>query len=182
MDYNNLPGPDMDAPGGGEPEQNAPAQSAQAEQQAVPPTYPPNAPGAQPYQPPAPVSYPAQNAGQQTPPPPPPPQYYQPYPQQPPVYPQPAPSDGKRGMAIASMVTGIVAIVMSILVSCALFLGLPCSVASIILGCVSLKSSGRGMAIAGIACGAVAALILLLWLILIVIGISVGEGYYNYYY
>ena len=177
MDYNNLPGPEVSGPNGGEPGQNTPAPNGQQ------PAYPPNAPNAQPYQPPAPTYYPAQNAGQQVPPPPPPPsqQYYQPSPQQP-VYPQPAPGDGKRGMAIASMVTGIVAVVMSILVSCALFLGLPCSIASIILGCVSLKSSGRGMAIAGIVCGAVAALILLMWLVLIVIGVSVGEGYYNYSY
>lgn len=180
MDYNNNP----DLSGQPSPGEPPTLQS---------PSYPANppegafqqgtAPQSQPYQPPVPPPPPPPAANTYYQPQQPNQQFYQPYPQQQNYQPQPPPppSDGKRGMAIASMVTGIVSIVMSLIVSCALFLGLPCSVIAVILGCVSLKSSGRGMAIAGIVCGAIGALILVMWLILMVIGIAVSESYYGYY-
>lgn len=90
---------------------------------------------------------------QQTPPPmmqqtPPPMQ------QTPPPMAQPAPKGGK-GLAIASMVCGIVALV----IGCWLpYVTFACSVLAVILGSVSLakKNAGKGMAIAGLVCGIVA--------------------------
>lgn len=53
------------------------------------------------------------------------------------------------GLAIASMVLGIVALVLS---CCLYFVSIPCAIISVILGGVSLKGhkGGKGMAIAGL--------------------------------
>lgn len=58
--------------------------------------------------------------------------------------------DGK-GLAIASMVLGIVALVLS---CCLYFISIPCAVISVILAGISLKGGrdGKGMAIAGLVC------------------------------
>ena len=64
-----------------------------------------------------------------------------------------------RGMATASLVLGIV----SIALCCMPFLTLPCAVAGIITGALGARSSGQGMAAAGI--------------ILSIIGLVLGIGY-----
>ncbi len=52
----------------------------------------------------------------------------------------------RKGMAVASLVLGI----LSVELFCLWYLSLPCAVVGLILGILSLKSSGRGMAIAGL--------------------------------
>lgn len=55
------------------------------------------------------------------------------------------------GLAIASMVLGIVALVLS---CCVYFVSIPCAVVGVILAAVSLKGKkgGKGMAVAGLVC------------------------------
>lgn len=62
------------------------------------------------------------------------------------------PKDGN-GMAIASMICGIVSLVLS----CIVFLSIPSSIAAIILSiiCITKKKSGKAMAIAGLVCGVI---------------------------
>jgi hypothetical protein len=69
--------------------------------------------------------------------------------------PEPPPVRGGKGFAIASMVLGIVAIV---LCCCVYYVALPCAVVGLVLGAVSLKQQrdGRGMAIAGVVTGLIA--------------------------
>ncbi|MEI3216597.1 MAG: DUF4190 domain-containing protein [Clostridium sp.] len=57
-------------------------------------------------------------------------------------------------MAIASMVLGIVALVVS---CCFYYLSIPCAIIGAILGFISLASGkkGKGMAIAGVVCSIV---------------------------
>ena len=90
----------------------------------------------------------------------------------PPVYPQqpPQPKD-RRGMAIASLILGIASIVLC----CLWYLSIICAVVGIVLGIMSLKSSGHGMALAGIICGSVGLVLCIVMLILGAIGLS------NYY-
>ena len=63
-------------------------------------------------------------------------------------------NNGGSGLAIASMVLGIVALVMS---CCVYFISIPCAVVGVVLGAVSLagQKPGKGMAIAGIVCSIV---------------------------
>ncbi len=58
---------------------------------------------------------------------------------------------GGAGMAIASMVLGIVALVVS---CCLYYISIPCAVIGIILAAVSISTGrdGKGMAIAGLVC------------------------------
>lgn len=60
-------------------------------------------------------------------------------------------SGNGEGMAIASMILGIVALVVS---CCFYYVSLPCAIISVVLAAVSLKGKrgGRGMAIAGLVC------------------------------
>lgn len=59
---------------------------------------------------------------------------------------------GGSGLAIASMVLGIVALVVS---CCLYYISIPCAIISVILGAISIKNQkpGKGMAIAGLVCG-----------------------------
>lgn len=60
-------------------------------------------------------------------------------------------SGNGEGLAIASMILGIVALVVS---CCFYYVSLPCAIISVVLAAVSLKGKrgGRGMAIAGLVC------------------------------
>ena len=60
-------------------------------------------------------------------------------------------TNGGAGLAIASMVLGIVALVLS---CCFYYVSIPCAILSIIFSAVSIKGNrpGRGMAIAGLVC------------------------------
>ena len=82
------------------------------------------------------------------------PNYGDPYGQQPPYG---APQEQKpKGFAIASMVCGIV----SIVICCCEYVAIPLGIVAIVLGIVSLKKGegGKGMAIAGIVCAGVSLL------------------------
>lgn len=71
-----------------------------------------------------------------------------------------APVKNKPGFAIASMVCGIV----SILCCCTGYFGLLLSIVAVVLGIVALvkKYDGKGMAIAGIICGSIGLIIVLI--------------------
>lgn len=93
-------------------------------------------------------------------------------------YNQPA-SSGK-GMAIASMVLGIV----SIPGICFWIVGLPCAIVGLILGILyNKKNEHSPMATAGIVCSIIAIALLVLVLILYIVGaVSLSSLGYSYYY
>lgn len=92
-----------------------------------------------------------------------------------PGYQPPPPQSGSAGLAIASMVLGI----LSIPCFCVWWVSIPLAIIAIILGVVALNSvksgqgGGRGMAQAGLILGAIG---LLLAIILIVIGLVAGPA------
>ncbi len=77
---------------------------------------------------------------------------------------------GSKGLAIASLVCGII----SLLCSCCGWLGIIVSVAAVVLGIVSItkKEDGKGMAIAGIICGGVG---LLIGIVVLIMGAAVSS-------
>ncbi|HZK34280.1 MAG TPA: DUF4190 domain-containing protein [Bacillota bacterium] len=86
-----------------------------------------------------------------------------------PNYDQQAAVPDRKGMAVASLVLGIISVVLF----CLWYLSLPCAVVGLILGIMSLKSSGRGMAIAGLVISIVTLVITVLLFVLAAIGISI---------
>lgn len=70
---------------------------------------------------------------------------------------------GGNGLGIASLVLGIIGILMSC--CCGLF-GIPLPIAAIITGVMSLKTPGKGMGIAGIIMGGIGLLLVILSLII----------------
>lgn len=60
--------------------------------------------------------------------------------------------NGGKGLSIASMVLGIVSVVLC----CLWYVSLPCAILAIIFGVIGKKRDGRGMAIAGLVLGIVA--------------------------
>ncbi len=84
------------------------------------------------------------------------------------------PKSGK-GMAIASLVLGIVA---AVNICCCTYVGIICGTIAIILGVITLKKNGegRGMAIAGIICGAIGAVVTLIMTIVNFVNISNGNN------
>lgn len=93
-------------------------------------------------------------------------------------YNQPA-SSGK-GMAIASMVLGII----SIPTICFWIVGLPCAIVGLILGILyNKKNEHSPMATAGIVCSIITIALLVLILILYIVGaVSLSSLAYSYYY
>ena len=93
-------------------------------------------------------------------------------------YDQPA-SSGK-GMAIASMVLGII----SIPAICFWIVGLPCAIVGLILGILyNKKNEHSPMATAGIVCSIITIALLVLVLILCIVGaVSLSSLEYSYYY
>ena len=93
-------------------------------------------------------------------------------------YNQPA-SSGK-GMAIASMVLGII----SIPAICFWIVGLPCAIVGLILGILyNKKNEHSPMATAGIVCSIITIALLVLILILYIVGaVSLSSLGYSYYY
>ena len=93
-------------------------------------------------------------------------------------YNQPA-SSGK-GMAIASMVLGII----SIPTICFWIVGLPCAIVGLILGILyNKKNEHSPMATAGIVCSIITIALLVLVLILCIVGaVSLSSLEYSYYY
>lgn len=81
------------------------------------------------------------------------------------------PQNQPKGLAIASMVLGIVAIVLF----CIPYVCIPAGIVAIILGGVSLatKKGGKGMAIAGLVCAIIG---IAVYVILSIIGASILSG------
>lgn len=73
-----------------------------------------------------------------------------------------------KGLAIASMVLGIISVVLF----CIPYIGIPCGVIALILGGVSLatKKGGKGMAIAGLVCGIIG---IAVYVICLIVGASI---------
>lgn len=69
------------------------------------------------------------------------------------------------GLAIASMVLGIV----SILICLWFYISLPCAVVGLVLGCVYRAKGGKnGMSVAGIACSSVAIALAILMIVMVI--------------
>lgn len=86
---------------------------------------------------------------------------------------QPSGPQQNNGLAIASMVLGIIAIVLN---CCSAWYGLVLAIVGLVLGIVSNKNYGRkGMATAGIVCSIVALVLTVLWIILFA-GLGVFAG------
>ena len=95
-----------------------------------------------------------------------------------PSYQTPPPQGASVGLAIASMVLGI----LSLLCFCAWYISLPLGVIAIVLGVIAKnqadrgQAGGRGMALAGLICGSIA---VLLAIILLVIYFTAGPALQN---
>ena len=76
----------------------------------------------------------------------------------------------RKGLAIAAMVLGIVSLVLF----CIWYISLPCAILAIIFGIIAIKSSKRGMAIAGISTGAFVAILMILLYVIVFVLICVG--------
>lgn len=111
--------------------------------------------------------------------------------QQPPHQYAPQPQVGmpygpSKGLATAALVLGIVGLVFSAIPWCGWFIGWPCDLLGIIFGAVALakikrgEASGDGMAKAGLICGIIGIVIIILWTIFIIaFGMSLAS--YNWY-
>lgn len=109
------------------------------------------------------------------------------------TYQQPAPAQPGKGFGIASMVLGIIALLITLLSCCLPFLlilsGL-LGLLSIVFGIIAIaKKGGKGMGIAGLICSGIG---LLLAIVILIFSILVGAGlmampafmeeYEDYYY
>jgi hypothetical protein len=74
----------------------------------------------------------------------------------------PAPAGDKKGLAIASLILGI----LSLCASLGWYCGAPLSIVGLILGFLGVKSSGKGLAIAGIILSAVGLLLTIIFVII----------------
>ncbi|GIH11680.1 hypothetical protein Rhe02_97470 [Rhizocola hellebori] len=142
-------------PGGQDPYQPQPSGPEGSNPYSPPPTGPV---GGSPYSPPPAGPDSGNPYAQATPPSAYPQPYGQPYGQ----YPAVPAATGTNGLSLASMITGIVSVILG---CCCPFLGIPAAGTAMVLGFLGLKQtrergqSGRGMAIAGIATGGVGLLI-----------------------
>jgi hypothetical protein len=73
-----------------------------------------------------------------------------------------APAGDKKGLAITSLVLGILSLCASVL----WYFGGPISIVGIVLGLLGMKSSGKRMAIAGIILSAIGLLLLIVFVII----------------
>lgn len=71
--------------------------------------------------------------------------------------------DENKGFSIASMVLGIISIVLF----CIWYLSIPCAILAIIFGIVGMKKGAKGMAIAGLVLGIIAVAIVGIFLIFV---------------
>lgn len=87
-------------------------------------------------------------------------------------YGAPAPQGDKRGMAIASMVLGIVSLVLG---WCLWYISLPCAIVGLVLGVLANKAKKNGMATAGIVMSIIGIVLSVIWIILLFgVGITLG--------
>ena len=77
------------------------------------------------------------------------------------------PTEG-RGMGIASMVLGIISIVLT----CIIYVALPCAIVGLILGIIARKKGQRGMATAGVVCSSIGIALFVIMIILTAIGVA----------
>ncbi|HBT94739.1 MAG TPA: hypothetical protein DEB24_00850 [Coriobacteriia bacterium] len=174
---------------GGQPapqQQPMPYQNQQAAQyphaQIQTPMYPGQEPGAYPEQPVMPQQSPYQMHPAQTPMQA--PMYGQPVQAQP-IYTvtQEPEKTGREGLAIASLVLGIVGMLGCCVLSLNVFVGaifcLVLSVPALIFGLVGLKSARKGCAVAGISLGGLLILVGLFYLILFFLVIAGNTGMYS---
>lgn len=68
-----------------------------------------------------------------------------------------------KGFSIASMVLGIISIVLF----CIWYLSIPCAILAIIFGIVGMKKGGKGMAISGLVLGIIAVAIVGIFVIFV---------------
>lgn len=88
-------------------------------------------------------------------------------------YQKPQQSGGGQGMAIASMVLGIV----SIALCCIWYLSLICAIVSIVFGIMNNRKNGRNaMATAGIVCSIIGIVLTIAILVLAAIGLMMFGG------
>lgn len=94
--------------------------------------------------------------------------------------PQPVKKSNKIGFAIASLVLGIV----SILMCCCCEIGALFGIPGIILGgiAISKKYDGKGMAIAGVICSVIGIVICIVYWILFALGMMDYSSYSDFYY
>lgn len=95
----------------------------------------------------------------------------------------------KKNFSIAALVLGIVALVLS----CIWYISIPCAILAIVFGILGIKSSKKGMSIAGITTGAIGMFICIaILIVLMIFGFAMGitdsiteiiedEDYYDYY-
>ena len=81
------------------------------------------------------------------------------------------PKKDRKGFCIASMVLGIIALVLF----CVWYLSIPCAILAVIFGILGIKSKGKGMAIAGLVTGSIGLVVSVLIIIFLVIfGVAMG--------
>lgn len=73
----------------------------------------------------------------------------------------------KKGFAIAALVLGIVAIVLS----CLWYISIPCGILALIFGILGRKSSKKGMSIAGLVTGVIGMIISIIILVVLIVNI-----------
>ncbi len=95
----------------------------------------------------------------------------------------------KKGLCIASMILGIVALVLF----CIWYISIPCGILAIIFGALGVKTMDKGMAVAGIVTGAIGLVIsICIIMAIFIFGVAIGltdaienstnNNYYNSYY
>ena len=88
------------------------------------------------------------------------------------MYQEPQNNESK-GLAIASMVLGIVSLVLS----CVWYVSIPAAIVGIILGVMHNKKNGKcGMSTAGIACSIISLVLTVLLLVLAAVGLAALGG------
>jgi len=83
-----------------------------------------------------------------------------------------APANDKKGFSIAALVLGIIALVLC----CIWYVSIPCGIIALILGIIGLKSSKRGMSIAGIITGVIG---MILSIVLVIAIVMLGVSIFN---
>lgn len=78
----------------------------------------------------------------------------------------------RKGFSIAALVLGIVSLVFF----CIWYISIPCGILAIIFGILSLKSTRRGMSIAGLITGSIGVVVSIILTILVVIGLIAGTS------